>query len=83
MTRRFHSIAAEKKLILTTEKDAMRLIKFRQELEGWPFYVIPITPRFLFGDEQRFAGVVTQFINEFKYEIEHEMRDSMRPKKNN
>jgi tetraacyldisaccharide 4'-kinase len=66
MTRRFNSITAEKKLILTTEKDAVRLIKFRQELEGWPFYVLPIAPRFLFGDEQRFAGLITQFINEFK-----------------
>ena len=66
ITRRFEAITAERKLILTTEKDAVRLIKFRQELEDWPFYVIPITPKFLFGDEDRFAGVITQFINEFK-----------------
>ena len=66
ITRRFGSITAEKKLILTTEKDAVRLIKFRQELEGWPFYVLPITPRFLFGEEERFADMILQFINEFK-----------------
>jgi tetraacyldisaccharide 4'-kinase len=66
MTRRFSDIASEKKLILTTEKDAVRLIKFRQELEGWPIYVMPIAPQFLFGDEDRFSGVITQFINEFK-----------------
>ncbi|HEY4108552.1 tetraacyldisaccharide 4'-kinase [Puia sp.] len=64
--RRFSGIAAEKKLILTTEKDAVRLIKFRQELEGWPFYVLPIAPKFLFGEEDRFADVILQFINEFK-----------------
>ena len=46
--------APRKKIILTTEKDAVRLIKFRQELEGWPFYVLPIAPRFLFGDEAAF-----------------------------
>jgi tetraacyldisaccharide 4'-kinase len=66
ITRRFTGITAAKKLILTTEKDAVRLIKFRQELEGWPFYVLPITPRFLFGEEERFADMITQFINEFK-----------------
>jgi tetraacyldisaccharide 4'-kinase len=66
ITRRFSGIAAGKKLILTTEKDAVRLIKFRQELEGWPFYVLPITPQFLFGEEERFGDMITQFINEFK-----------------
>ena len=63
--RRFDGIAAEKKLILTTEKDAVRLIKFRQELEGWPFYVLPITPGFLFGEEDRFTELITTFINDF------------------
>lgn len=66
MMRRFNGIAAEKKVILTTEKDAVRLIKFRQELEDWPFYVLPIAPGFLFGDEDRFGGMIINFINEFK-----------------
>ena len=66
ITRRFTGITAGKKLILTTEKDAVRLIKFRQELEEWPLYVLPITPRFLFGEEERFADTIIQFINEFK-----------------
>src|SRR6201991_3131706 len=58
--RRFDGIAAENKIILTTEKDAVRLIKFRQELEGWPIYVLPITPRFLFGEEQEFNNLITK-----------------------
>jgi tetraacyldisaccharide 4'-kinase len=66
ITRRYNAITADKKLILTTEKDAVRLIKFKQELEGWPFYVLPIAPKFLFGEEERFAGMINQFINEFK-----------------
>ncbi|WP_431216802.1 tetraacyldisaccharide 4'-kinase [Puia sp. P3] len=52
MVRRFDGIASENKIILTTEKDAVRLIKFRQELEGWPFYVLPITPGFYSGRNQ-------------------------------
>ena len=38
------------KIILTTEKDAMRLEKFRQELLDYPIYVIPIRHRFLFDE---------------------------------
>ncbi len=63
--RRFDGISARKKLILTTEKDAVRLIKFRQELEEWPFYVLPITPCFLFGDEARFTELIVKFIIKF------------------
>ena len=65
ITRRFGTISAEKKIILTTEKDAVRLIKFRQELEGLPFYVLPIAPGFLFGDEPRFTELIVTFIKEF------------------
>jgi tetraacyldisaccharide 4'-kinase len=63
--RRFESITATDKLILTTEKDAVRLIKFRQELEEWPIYVLPITPRFLFGEEAGFKDIIIKFITEF------------------
>lgn len=70
--RRFDGIAAENKIILTTEKDAVRLVKFRQELEGWPIYVVPIKPRFLFGDEPVFTNLITKFITEFKTEEQDE-----------
>ncbi|HEV3411776.1 MAG TPA: tetraacyldisaccharide 4'-kinase, partial [Puia sp.] len=63
--RRFDNITAPDKLILTTEKDAVRLIKFRQELESWPFYVLPITPCFLFDEEAGFRDLIIKFITEF------------------
>jgi tetraacyldisaccharide 4'-kinase len=63
--KRFSGISAGKKLILTTEKDAVRLIKFRQELEGWPFYVLPIEPRILFGEQDRFTDLIIKFIDNF------------------
>ena len=66
ITRRFDSIPARKKVILTTEKDAVRLIKFHQELEAWPFYVLPIEPRFLFGEASRFTKLIVTFITHFK-----------------
>jgi tetraacyldisaccharide 4'-kinase len=64
--RRFDGIPATDKLILTTEKDAVRLIKFRQELENCPLYVLPITPRFLFDEEPGFTDLIVTFITEFK-----------------
>lgn len=68
--RRFTGIQAADKLILTTEKDAVRLIKFREELEGLPFYVLPIAPRFLFGEEAGFRDLIIKFITEFpKHEV--------------
>ncbi|HEX2535437.1 MAG TPA: tetraacyldisaccharide 4'-kinase [Chitinophagaceae bacterium] len=62
---RFASIQAEKKLILTTEKDAMRLVKFEQEINGMPFYVLPIEHKFLFDEGPVFTERVTRFITEF------------------
>ena len=62
--RRFTAITAHDKLILTTEKDAVRLIKFREELQGLPFYVLPITPRFLFDEEAGFKDLIVKFITE-------------------
>ena len=64
--RRFDRIESSKKIILTTEKDAVRLLKFRNELEKLPLYVIPISHHFLFDEEMKFIDSVTNFIKEFK-----------------
>ncbi|HEV2355164.1 MAG TPA: tetraacyldisaccharide 4'-kinase [Puia sp.] len=66
ITRRFEGIAASERLILTTEKDAERLLKFRHELEDWPLYVLPVSPRFLFDAEPAFTDLIVTFITEFK-----------------
>lgn len=64
--KRFDRIETSKKIILTTEKDAIRLMKFRAELENLPIYVIPIRHHFLFQEEEKFFNSVTEFIREFK-----------------
>ena len=64
--RRFMGLTNTNKVILTTEKDAVRLIKFREEMEAWPFYVLPIAPSFLFGEEAHFTDLIVKFISEFK-----------------
>lgn len=63
---RYEKIEASKKMVLTTEKDAMRLLKFSAEIDGMPFYVIPIEHKFLFGEEQVFLKEVSRFIENFK-----------------
>lgn len=64
--KKFASIEADKKIILTTEKDAVRLIKFKNEIKNWPLYVIPVKHKFLFNEEQRFNQSVINFIKDFK-----------------
>lgn len=64
--KRFNNMEAKQKIILTTEKDAMRLLKFSSEIDGLPFYVIPIEHKFLFGEEAQFLQSVTSFIENFK-----------------
>ncbi|MBS1667197.1 MAG: tetraacyldisaccharide 4'-kinase [Bacteroidetes bacterium] len=66
IVRRFNAISASNKIILTTEKDAVRLMKFQQELSGMPFYVIPIEPSILFGEGGKFISLVKNFIKDFK-----------------
>ena len=63
--KRFFGITAANKIILTTEKDAVRLVKFEQELHDIPLYVMPIELQFLFNDENRFNELIGTFIREF------------------
>ncbi len=62
---RFLEIENEEKIIITTEKDAVRLVKFKEELSGLPFYVLPITVSFLFNETNRFNDLIINFIEGF------------------
>jgi tetraacyldisaccharide 4'-kinase len=64
--QRFAEIPHSNKIILTTEKDAVRLVKFQQELETMPFYVLPIEMDFLFEEGGLFNQQVKDFITHFK-----------------
>jgi tetraacyldisaccharide 4'-kinase len=63
--KRFHQIQSDRKIILTTEKDAVRLYKFSQQLQDLPLFVIPIRPVILFHQEKEFIRLITTFIQEF------------------
>ena len=66
--RRFKNIQAPRKIILTTEKDAVRLVKFEQQLKELPFYIIPMEMAFLFNGKQRFTDLIVTFITDFHYQ---------------
>src|SRR5258705_2903215 len=63
---KFKNIDAENKIILTTEKDAVRLVKFNSAINELPLFVIPIRHRFLFDGEKQFNQLVINFIQQFK-----------------
>lgn len=63
--QQFEKMDASKRVIITTEKDAMRLHKFKQELAGFPIYVLPIRHRFLFGESESFHQQVFSFVEKF------------------
>lgn len=64
---KFDQIHARDKLILTTEKDAVRFIKFTEELVDLPMYVLPIRHRFLFDEGPLFNEMVSDFIENFRF----------------
>jgi len=63
--QRFDRMQSPDKIIITTEKDAVRLLKFNLELQDMPVYVLPIAVRFLFQDTARFNGIISTFISGF------------------
>jgi tetraacyldisaccharide 4'-kinase len=64
--QKFDSVDAKDKLILTTEKDAVRLIKFTEQLASLPMYVLPIRHYILFDEAKQFNELVTDFITNFR-----------------
>ncbi len=64
----FQKLTARNKVILTTEKDAVRLLKFTDEIRELPFYVMPVRHRFLFEEGPVFDRRVADFIKNFKKE---------------
>lgn len=64
----FSKINNDKKIILTTEKDAVRLAKFKNELNDFPVFVIPVRHEFLFGEGYKFDAAIKNFVFNFNFE---------------
>ncbi len=63
--KRFDNLGDENKIIITTEKDAVRLVKFKEELLDLPVFVLPVQHRFLFGESHQFDNLIKGFIDHF------------------
>lgn len=58
----FEKMRSLKKIILTTQKDGVRLLKFEKELSAFPIYVLPVKHEILFGEKDRFETLVEDFV---------------------
>lgn len=64
--KHFKKMQQDNKIILTTEKDAVRLVKFAEELKNFPVYVLPIEHQFMFNEAEVFDNLVKGFVAGFK-----------------
>jgi tetraacyldisaccharide 4'-kinase len=63
--KQFSKIESANKIILTTEKDGVRLAKYESELKDVPIYVLPMRHKFLFGEENQFEVNVISFVESY------------------
>lgn len=66
--RHYEKLNPANRIILTTEKDAVRLQKFRKELAEYPLYVLPIRHQVLFDEGDTFGHIITSFIDSFPHQ---------------
>lgn len=68
LKKRFEDFSSGRKMIVTTEKDAMRLELHRMHIMelGLPIFVLPVQVRFLFDAEQQFLQEIRDFLLNFK-----------------
>ena len=64
--KHFEKLESRNKVILTTEKDAVRLEKYITELAAYPIYVLPVKHSFLFDEAPLFDKTVRDFIRSFQ-----------------
>ncbi|CAN5433972.1 tetraacyldisaccharide 4'-kinase [soil metagenome] len=63
--KQFHKMNAENKIILTTEKDGVRLAKYEREFADLPIYVLPMRHSFLFEEDRDFEEMITSFVKSY------------------
>ncbi len=69
----FEKISEKNKIILTTEKDAVRIAgsPYYQYIEQLPIYYLPIEIKFLGNDEEKFCESLFKTVKENVYYLEH------------
>lgn len=67
--KKLETMEGKNKIILTTEKDAVRLLKFETEISDLPLYILPVRHHFLFNEGGKFDSLVENFITSFTKSI--------------
>jgi len=64
----YDNMKGDNRIILTTEKDAMRLEPYRQQFYNWGIniYVLPIKVKFCFDEQEIFNESIKDFLRKFK-----------------
>lgn len=64
----FDQMESDNKIIITTEKDAMRLEPYRKQFYDWgiQIYILPIKVKFLFEENIEFDLLIREFLLKFK-----------------
>lgn len=64
----FDNMEGDNRIILTTEKDAMRLEPYRQQFYDWGIniYVLPIKVKFIFEEQEIFNDSIKDFLLGFR-----------------
>lgn len=67
LIQRYKSMPGERKAVITTEKDAVRLIRFREKFieANLPIFVLPIQVNILFEQEEEFKEYLRRFLLNF------------------
>ncbi len=63
---RFSKMDSQNKLILTTEKDGVRLAKYESEFKHLPIYIMPMRHKFLFAGEVDFENKIVEFVESYR-----------------
>jgi tetraacyldisaccharide 4'-kinase len=62
----YENYSSENVILLTTEKDGVRLSKFQHELKELPIYVLPIRHNILFDEDYLLNKQIVDFVNSFR-----------------
>lgn len=68
LAKQFQGLNSKRKIILTTEKDAVRLEQHREYIieNQLPIFILPIEVDFRFGERKGFENEIKQFLLNFK-----------------
>ncbi len=67
--KQFEKIESQNKIILTTEKDGVRLAKFEAEFKDLPVFVFPVRHKIMFGEEDKFSERIKEFLRKYDRKV--------------